>query len=521
MFLQVKKIIKKSFYVGVVLSIFSGVISCEKDFTDIGTGIITNTQFNTKDTVLDILITNSPVESFKSDNISSEQGQYLLGVYNSSDYEKIEASIISQIVINPDLTLVDNTYGADTTVVSTIDTVFVKLPYQATLDANTSSGPEYTLDSITGDQSKLFSLNVYQLDTYLSTLNPSDPSKLNSYLSNHPFQKTGTELNSEVDYQFSPNKNDTLLIVKRRLSNSNIYDQDTIKYSIATVNFAPLPFVRIPLDEDKFKQLFLDKYESSEFDSQDAFNDYFRGVILEAKGNDGSLISFDFINNNPELNPSIEVYYTNTVLKSGTIVVDTIKKRNTFSLSGIRSNSFKMQNRVYPVNEEVKIQGTAGSEAKIDILIGNQISELRAKNWLINDASLTFYINQSVDTASVPHRLYLYKNGTSSSLQPILSQVKDVYSELESTFGGNLARENSKVNSYTFRITDYISDILSGETNYSPSLKLKAFNTSDLPVSDSLFIQQSWNPKAVTILNHSSLNGARKAQLKISYSEKK
>ena len=36
---------------------------------------------------------------------------------------------------------------------------------------------------------------------------------------------------------------------------------------------------RIPLNEDKFKELFLDKYESSEFESQDAFNDYFRGLF--------------------------------------------------------------------------------------------------------------------------------------------------------------------------------------------------------------------------------------------------
>ena len=530
-----KKVIKKSFYVGVVLSIFSGVISCEKDFKDLGTSIINNTKFNTKDTVLDIVLTNSPLERLKSDNISSEQGQYLLGVYNHSDYEKIEASIISQIAINPELKLVENTYGADTTVISTIDTVYLKLPYQSTLDQATSSGPEYSLDSIVGDQTKEFSLNIYQLDTYLSTLNPVDPSKLNSYDSDHPFVKTGSELNATPNFQFKPNYAvinsglstekkvaiDTMMIIKRRLSNSNVYDKDTIKYSIATINHSPLPFARIPLDEVKFKQLFLDKYESSDFESQNAFNNYFRGLILEATGNDGSLISFDFQNENPELNPSIEVYYTNTVLKAGTTVIDTIKKRNTFSLAGIRSNSFKMGNRVYPVNNEVKIQGAAGSEAKLDILIGNQINELRAKNWLINDASITLYINKNADTASLPRRLFLYKNGLSSTSQPVFSQIKDSYSELDATFGGYLATDNSVPDSYTFRITDYISDILSGATDYAPSLKLKNFNTSDLPVSDSIFRLRNWNPKAVTILNHSSSNGVRKAQLKISYSEKK
>jgi hypothetical protein len=62
---------------------------------------------------------------------------------------------------------------------------------------------------------------------------------------------------------------------------------------------------------------------------------------------------------------------------------------------------------------------------------------------------------------------------------------------------------------------------LSGETDYSPPLKLKVFNSTDIPVSDSLFRPYNWNPKAITILNHSSINGTRKARLKISYSEKK
>jgi hypothetical protein len=179
-----------------------------------------------------------------------------------------------------------------------------------------------------------------------------------------------------------------------------------------------------------------------------------------------------------------------------------------------------MTDKVYPEDGNIKIQGAAGSEAKIEILVGNQLSELREKNWLINDADLTLYINQDLDTAAIPYRLHLYKKGENSNLQPVLSQIKDSYSE-QALFGGFVARENNKINSYTFRITDYISDLLSGETDYSPPLKLKVFNSTDIPVSDSLFRPYNWNPKAITILNHSSINGTRKARLKISYSEKK
>ena len=523
-----KKSIRKSLYLGVVAVLFSVIISCEKDFTDIASGVVSNTKFETNQILIDINVENSPIDKIQSDNITRESGQYLLGVYNSSDYEKIEASIVTQIGIATELKLTDKTFGADTTVVSTIDTVFLKLPYQATLESNTNA-PEFILDSIIGDQSKSFTLNLYQTDTYLSRLNPNDPAKTNQYFSNSVFQKTGTELNSELNYQFKPNKNDTLIVIKRRLSNSNLYATDTIKYLNTTVSGVPIPFVRIPIKEDVFKQLFLDKYGSNEFSSQEAFNNYFRGLIIEATGNEGSLISFDFNNTNLNLAPSIEVFYTNTVLKSGTTVLDTIKKSNRYSLSGIRSNTFKMQDRVYPVNNQVVLQGTAGSEAKVDLFgpdndangIADKIDDLRSQNLLITNASLSFYINQSADTLSLPYGLYMYKSDETGPT-PIVSQIKDVYSEGASSFSGFLEKDDTgKKEKYTFNITDYISDIVSGETDYSPTLKLKVRNVSDYPASDTLFNNYSWNPKAVTIFNNLATNGNKKAQLRISYSKKK
>lgn len=519
-----KKIIKKSIYLGVVATLFSGIISCEKDFTDIGTGVIDNTKFETDAVTVGVTIENSPLNVIQSDNIRAEQGQYLLGVFNKADYEKIEASIVSQVAINTGLKLTDKTYGADTTVISTIDTVYLKLPYQATLESNTSS-PDFSLDSIIGNPLEAFTLNIYQNDTYLNRLDPSNPSQLNKYYSNSVFQKVGSELNSDINYQFTPNKNDTLIVVKRRLNDGTEYAKDTIKYAISGTNDTPLPFARIPLKEDAIKQLFLDKYESSEFASQEAFNNYFRGLILEATGNEGSLISFNFTPQNANLQPSIEVYYTNTVVKSGNIVIDTIRKNNSFSLAGLRSNTYKMQDRTYPTNNQVVLQGTAGSEGKVTIFgadsnsngIADKIEELRAENLLVNDASLTFYINQSADTTALPYSLYLYKvnslNGSTS-----FSQIKDTYSEGIRTFNGLLQRdEDGKVEKYTFKLTDYVSDLLSGETNYLPELRLKIANVSDYPQNDTIFRNYSWNPKAITLFNNLA---TKKPELKISYSKK-
>ena len=107
---------------------------------------------------------------------------------------------------------------------------------------------------------------------------------------------------------------------------------------------------------------------------------------------------------------------------------------------------------------------------------------------------------------------------------PNQSQIKDLLSEGPDVFGGNLEVVDGKPEKYTFRITDYVSELLSGDTDYIPTLGLKVYNALDLPTSliDTIIENYSWNPKVVTLLNHDKLvNGERRALLKISYTEKK
>lgn len=512
------------------------ILSCEEDFTNIDSSVLTNTKFTSNSLLVDITAENSPLERVQSDNISRRLGQYLLGVYANSDYEKLEASIVSQVAITAGLQLVDDDDITDTTdVISSIDTVFLKLPYQATLQDNLSSGPDFKLDSIFGDKTKAFTLNLYRSDTYMNVYNPEDPSKINRFYSDDVFQKTSDRLNAELDFQFIPKDTiigdntiptDTVFYVKRRTDKNTLIKTDTITYNSSLG--IPQPFARIPLNENLIKELFLDKYESSEFSSQEAFNNYFRGLILEATGEDGALYSFNFNSTSADLNPSIEVFYTNTVYSKGTNdTIKTVKNNNSFPLSGFRVNTFTMDDKIYPDNDEIIIQGTAGSEGAITLFDEDKMQELRDRNLLINDASLTFYINQSADTSHVPDRLYLYQDNT--AVNAGFGQIKDSYRE-QLFFGGELQRDaNGTIEKYTFRITKHVSDLLSGKTNYSPTFKLKAFNITDFPSSiplpntvsatDTIFNNFSWNPKAVTLFNSSTANTAKKAVLKISYSE--
>ena len=508
--------IKKSAYISVFILFITMVISCEKDFQDIATSVVSNTKFDTKDTIIDVEITNQQITSVRADGltIGGVLGQYLLGVYNNPNYEKIEASMVSQIAL--DISNIkeaaERAYGADTTIVTTIDTVFLKLPYQATLNTGTTS--EYKLDSIIGDQTKPFTLNLYRTDTYMSRLDPTDPSKASNFPSDKTYQILPGELNSQVNHQFVPNAKDTIMEVKRRLSNGTVYQTDTIRLSNNN------PFGRVTLDETKMKQLFVDQFDTPNFASQSALEEYFKGLYIQATGNEGSLIAFRLNTTDNTLRPSIEVRYTKTVLKGGTTVLDTIQKTNSFLLSNFSTSVYKMNEKVFPNNGNIILQGTAGNMAQVKILPANDLTILRNKNWLINDASMTFYVNQNIvgtDTIATPYKLFLYKDGSPKS------QIKDVLSEGPDAFGGALVINSDKPDYYTFKITDYISDLLNGESNYNPILGLKVSNPSDIPTSivDTLITNYNWNPKAVTLLNHSNVNGTRKAQLKISYSIKK
>jgi len=110
---MLRKYIKATVYVAVTAFFFVSIISCEEDFTDIGTSIVNNGEFTTNDTIFEIEVTAKNIENVQADGlaIGGVLGQYLLGVYNNNNYKKIEASIISQLNIPVNLNQVANEYG--------------------------------------------------------------------------------------------------------------------------------------------------------------------------------------------------------------------------------------------------------------------------------------------------------------------------------------------------------------------------------------------------------------------------
>ncbi|CAA0222679.1 DUF4270 family protein [Tenacibaculum maritimum] len=529
--------IKKNAYLCSLILLCLGLtVSCDKDFQDIGTTIINNNVFDTKELVLDVEITPKNIESVRADNIAlGNLGAYLFGIYQKgkSNNVKTEASIISQLALPSQLKVVDKTYLADTTVVTIIDDVVLKIPLQVTSKGKASSGKSiFRIDSLLGNANDNFTVEVYQSNTFLNRLDPSNPSKNNSFQSNESYEKIGTLLNAnmDTDFSFANAAGDTVYYFNRHLSDGREF-KDSIK--IVNGSIKANPFKTIRLDKNRFKTAFLDKYTSDDFASQEALNNYFRGVIIEASGASGAMVPLDF--SKAALSPSIDIIYTNTILKGGTII-DTISKKDSFVFSGIKNSLYKTTAASTNIANTFILHGTSGSMANIKLFgddldnngVADKIEELRKQSLLVNDASLTFYISQnsSLDTLKTPKRLFLYKNGVTRNdageLVSTPSQISDLLNEGPNSFGGTLELSSQKPDRYRFRITDYVSDLLDGTSNYLPELGLRVFNTTDIPrTRDTIVRSYNWNARSVPLQDNSTVNGARKAKLKITYTVKK
>ena len=89
---MLRKYIKATVYVVFTAFLLGLVVSCEEDFTDIGTSIVNNGEFTTKDTIFDIEISAKNIEKVQADGLSigGLLGQYLLGVHNNNNYRSEE-----------------------------------------------------------------------------------------------------------------------------------------------------------------------------------------------------------------------------------------------------------------------------------------------------------------------------------------------------------------------------------------------------------------------------------------------
>lgn len=502
------KVVNALKYLGLFSIVFFTIVSCEKEIESIGVNLVNNNNFTTAKSISEVATSNENITKVPANGVA----QYLLGVYSDNEFGTLKASIVSQLSLPATGTAYN--YGTN----YGIDSVVMTIPYQATKQIKYSDGkPKFSIDSVIGNPDVEFKLGVYELKTFLNTLDPNDPSKPAVYYSDKEFLKGATPFYLE---NFKVNPNDTVSYIKRYMPNGiTVYKKDTIKQTNRS------PFITIPLNKNAIKQIFVNNASGAEFQSLDNFQRYFRGFYLEASeltSSKSHLISLDMTN------AKMIIYYSKDENESATVDLNGNKifgelgvrtKHNyEFSLGAIKSNVFK---RDYTVSHQsggdrLYVQGAAGSKAVIELFKNENLPALQQNNWLINDASLIFYVDQNAASSIAPQQLFIYNYDENL-------QLVDTMTEGLAAVGGKLERDASgKPYRYVFKITDYISKLLkSNEPLNLVKIGLKVYNPSDTPttVVDTKIKDLSWTPKGVVLYGQNPSFGDKRVKLEISYSK--
>jgi len=503
------KVVNMLKYLAVFSAIFFTIISCEKDIESIGIGLIDNNNFS-RNTITSEVITNFlNVERVPANEVQ----QYLLGVYADEEFGSLKASIVGQLILAASGSNYD--YGTN----GAIDSVIVSIPYQSTKEAEdfADGKPKFSIDSVIGDTDVAFKINVYELKTFLNSLDPNDPSKRAVYYSDKEFQK-GSEQLFSGDFKINPN--DTMSIIKRYLADGiTVYDKDTIKEDNVQ------PTLKMPLNEQLIQQLFVDNAGGPEFDSNDNFIHYFRGLFIEAEAltsDKSHLISLNMVGS------KMTIYYSKDqneeegqdLNDNGTTGEQGVRTKHIFrfSFGTLKSNVLTRDygNSKQSGNDRLYVQGAAGSMATVELLSNEDLMELQSNNWLITNANLIFYVDQDASSNIAPEQLFLFNYDENV-------QIRDMLTEGLGAIGGNLERDDDgKPYRYSFKITDYISELLKSDDPIDlVKIGLKVYSPTDLPTSfsDTKIEDFSWNPKGVVLFDHNPNAGDKRIKLEIFYSE--
>ena len=527
--------------IGIGLIFFLGIVSCEKDLEDIAVDLTGQRPFEVGDTIFEVITYHRNVDSSRVDNNNVDKlPLYLLGVNTNNNFGSIESDLVSQVSL-PD-------FGANFGDNAIIDRVVVDIPYFSTRDGDqkavdpvtglpifddagdTISVPNFQLDSIYGNEDLAYNIKIFELGTFLNSLDPDDPTQPAIYYSDKEYLLKD-KLHED---DFLPNRNDTVLYVERRYLDDDPNTVDDIDTIIAD-NSAPS--MKFDLDIQFFKERFVDHDNPEDFQNNSNFVRYFRGLFIEADGFDGSLMNLRASDG------TMTIYYTfdkietedddedlngNGVTGEADVIVKT-KLQQVYRFSGVRTGNYERSYAGAEIEEvllnpdkengegKLYVQGAAGSEVIIDLMDEKTLDFLRQQNLLINEANLVFYVDG--EQSEVPSQLFLYKKDYNSLLSDFYS-----FRFGPDIFGGSLEYDDEgNPEKYKFRITDYLTTVIKGDEPVALSkLVLKNYvatdNLSEIAF-DTIVSNWSYVPKGVVLHGNKTSESDKRIKLEIFYSE--
>lgn len=491
---------KKSFLkISSLLFLFVLLISCDKDFNSLDSEVIGDDHFD-----LELYDEATVVAYSKATGVVQTNNLPLnaLGIYKNDFFGTTKAHFVTQVELGSE----NPSFGFN----PIIDSVYLYVPYFTELKSTETSGERvYELDSIYGNaETGKFRLKVLENGYYLRDLDPEDNLQSSQkYFNDDKATKIDPFKGSELlNNSSNVAQNDQFYFSKKELyiyktNGAGLYvdsngavlsDQNNV--TLRVIKERKTPGMWLDLKNSFFQQKILDAASTANLFSNNAFKNYFRGLLFEVEEinpDQGALAVLDFSKAELKIlykaaseavsveNPtptrtrrtfSLKMgYNASTTLRNNSINLLEYNNSTEYDAGLAGSNEVLGSDRLY-------VKGGNGSVAFIDLFTPTELETLRnniaTKNWLINDAKLTFYIDKSkmLNEDNEPERIYIYDATNNMVIADYTFDSSSGFNPKNNklVFGGIIERETEDPKrgiKYTIRLTEHIKRILKADSN--------------------------------------------------------
>lgn len=478
---------KKSFLkaISVLFSIAIFAVSCDKDFAEIGSDILGDDHFDyNKHIEVTVNAFNQATGAVESSNLVLNS----LGIYVNSVFGKTRSNFVTQLSLATTAPKFDPEYFVS------MDSVVLTVPYFSKKISSDATGSKYELDSIYG--SGTIDLKIFESGYYMSDFDPnSNFENYQKYYTNQDYlfnnNKVGSHLNNSTNTiensEFQPSAKEFV-----------VYKRDENLQPTSTAESRNAPRMSLHLDKNFFQNKIL-KAPAEKLANNNAFKNYFRGLYFQVANADaGQLMQLNFAKGD------ITLYYTEyaelkdhdnnpdtpkiptTIVYKGETVPKKVLKKFVLNLTGNTANLIEQTNSTsyasaiatrpmppLPNDGRLHIKGGAdGSVAIIDLFgpdndnngVADELETMRKNGWMINEANLTFYIDQTaMSGAPEPSRILLFDVNNRRPMYDYFTDATTTSNPKlnKQIHSGFLTTETSgKGTKYKIRITDHIRTLL-------------------------------------------------------------
>lgn len=426
------------------------MVSCDKDFNELGANIVggENYQLGTRQ---DWNVSASSVATgpLQSNNLPVNP----LGIYTDPNFGKTTANYVTQL----ELAVAGPTIGNNPTVTD----VVLKIPYFSTAkgEVDEDGNNLYELDSIYQKGNGKFKLEIYRSGYFLRNQEVSSGNQIST-------QYYFTDENAMIDAAKVPvllndaadtAENDAFFFDPAEL----VYtEQEEGEDEVIT---REAPAMEIHLNKAYFETALLET-SAANLASNNAFKEYFRGLYFkttQTNAADEALSMLDFS----------EGTITVTYDVDATTSEDADGRAERTMVLNLAGNSISLQNRENSFSVppgRLALSGGPGFISQIDLLTPEQLQLMRDENWMINEASLTFTVDENAvpDDNNQARRIYLY---SMDHKQPLFDYLYDnsTWPDVKKNkfvFGGILAKDDNGKRYYKVRVTNYLRSLLTSDS---------------------------------------------------------